>query len=309
MSVYKILSLSCRLVLASLLLWAPFSAMANLMLFPTRLVIENNQRATQVQLVNRGTTPASYRINVVNRRMTETGDIVAADTPQPGELFASDMLRYSPRQVTLQPGESQTVRISLRKPAGLAPGEYRSHLQFDRLPDAEGSTDLTQAAQPAAGQLSIKISTLIGASIPVIVRHGETEASISLAQLAFGYSSATDDVKADGKADGNSTPPKPRPKPDAKPAVPQLIFQILRNGNRSVYGDITISYTPVGGQSVDVARVNGLAVYVPNSVRIVKIPLNLPEGMALKGGELAVRYDQRAEDGGKNMAQAKLALP
>jgi len=277
-----------RGLLAGLALLAPLPALADLMLYPTRVSLEANQRAAQVQLVNRGQKPESYRISLVNRRMTVTGQIVAADTPEPGEQFAQDLVRYSPRQVTLQPGEAQTVRISVRKPAGLAAGEYRSHLQFDRLPDAEGSTDLEQATKAEPGQVSIRLTALIGASIPVIVRHGDNAATVTLDTLALERT-----APAAGAAEG----------------APLLSFHMQRSGNRSVYGNLTASYTAPGGRPVEVGKVGGVAVYVPNALRTAKLPLRLPEGLALQGGVITLRYDQRTEDGGKPMAQATLAVP
>ena len=38
------------------------------------------------------------------------------------------MIRYAPRRVTVPPGGSQQIRILLRRPRDLEPGEYRSHL-------------------------------------------------------------------------------------------------------------------------------------------------------------------------------------
>jgi P pilus assembly chaperone PapD len=277
---------TCSLGLLAALL-APL-ALADLMLFPTRVEMEKNQRATQVELVNRGQATESYRISVVNRRMTVTGQIVAADNAEPDERFATDMLRYSPRQVTLKPGESQTVRISLRKPAGLANGEYRSHLQFDRLPDVEGKANLEQSAKPVAGDFAIRLTALVGASIPVIVRHGDTSANVTLDTLVLEPATIVE-----GQA-GNP---------------PLLAFHMNRSGSRSVYGNLLATYTPPGGRPVDVSQVNGVAVYVPNSLRQAKLPIALPEGMALQGGVIHLTFSQRPEDGGKPMAQASLALP
>lgn len=277
--------------LFSLSLLCGVAAWADLMLHPTRVVLEANERAAQVQLINRGQKPASYRISVVNRRMTDNGEIVDAETPQPGELFSKDMIRYSPRQVTIQPGETQTVRISVRKPAGLAVGEYRSHLQFDRLPDVDGASNLEQASEAEAGKMSIKLTALVGASIPLIVRHGETTASITLDNLAI-----------------ENTPPVAGTK-EPKPESFQLKFHANRTGNRSVFGNLVVQYTPLGGSPIEVSKVNGVAVYVPNTLRVVRLPLKLPDGLALKGGTLTLRYDQRTEDGGKNIATATLTVP
>ena len=76
---------------------APVPAFADLMLFPTRVVMENGVRSAQVELVNRDTTPASYKINLINRRMTETGEIVEAEDARPDEAFADKMVFFTPR--------------------------------------------------------------------------------------------------------------------------------------------------------------------------------------------------------------------
>ncbi len=255
-------------------------ALADLMIYPTRLVIEKNQRATQVEIINRGQKPETYRINVVNRRMTDTGDIVEAKEVQAGENFADAMLRYSPRQVTLRPGVAQTVRISVRKPADLTVGEYRSHIQFDRVPDAEGKSSLENLAKPEAGQISIFIQAFIGVSIPIIIRHGETMANVTIDGIVL------------------------EPKKDTE--APVLNFNINRTGNRSVYGDLVVNYTPVNGKSIEVARVGGLAVYVPNAIRKTRMAIKLPEGLNLQGGLLHIDYLETA--GGKLIAQAGLEL-
>ncbi|MDO8771955.1 MAG: molecular chaperone, partial [Burkholderiaceae bacterium] len=92
----------CWLLMFGLLIWLPQRhAWADLMLYPTRIVFEKNQRAAQLELINNGAETATYRISVVNRRMSETGEFSAIDSPAPGEQFAGELLRYSPRQVVL----------------------------------------------------------------------------------------------------------------------------------------------------------------------------------------------------------------
>lgn len=259
------------------------AALADLMLFPTRVVFEKNQRAAQVELINQGQTPETYRINLVNRRMGETGEFSAADAPGPGEQFADAMLRFSPRQVTIPPGGSQTVRILLRKPAELATGEYRSHLQFDRVADAGSGNSIEELGKSPGNAIGVVITALVGASIPLIVRHGETQASVSLSELAL-----------------------PAPGASAEAA---LTFLIHREGNQSSYGDLVATFTPKGGAPVDVAKAGGVAVYVPNAQRRARLPLQLPAGTALRGGTLRLFYRERPEAGGKVLAEASLAIP
>ena len=270
------------LLTLALCLAAPL-ALADLALYPTRIVLEKNQRAAQVELMNNGTTPETYRINLVNRRMGETGEFIALDAPGPGDQFADPLLRYSPKQVTVQPGSSQTVRILVRKPADLAPGEYRSHLQFDRVADTAGASSIEQSDKSGDKAIGVVITALVGASIPVIVRQGETQVSVTLTSLAL--------------------------LPAAGSAGPALGFQINRSGNRSAYGDLAVRFTPNGGKPVELAKVGALAVYVPNPLRRARMALQVPPGMALAGGTLSLSYRERAEAGGKMMAQASLTLP
>jgi P pilus assembly chaperone PapD len=269
------------LLLAWLLLVPAGPAHAGLMLYPTRIVFEKNQRAAQIELINDGGKPATYRISLVNRRMTEGGNFEAADSAAPGERFADDMLRFSPRQITLQPGTAQTVRVMLRKPAELLEGEYRSHLQFDKLPDAEGSTSIE--SQGAAGKgIGVVLNVLVGASVPVIVRHGATSANVSLSHLALQKDGAQHDL---------------------------LTLQFEREGNSSVYGDLNVTFTPRGGKPQALAQAGGIAVYTPNRVRQAALPLEAPAGGALTGGTLMVTYSERPESGGKLLAHASLELP
>jgi P pilus assembly chaperone PapD len=255
-------------------------AMANLMLHPTRLVFDKNQRAAQIELINSGTESATYRIGIVNRRMNEAGAVGPVDTPLAGEQFADAMLRFSPRQVTLAPGTSQTVRVMLRKPADLAAGEYRSHLHFEKLPDTVATS--AEAKPEDQRQIGIVLKVLVGASIPVIVRHGDTTAAVRLSGLALR---------------------------DAGGATPQLALQLDRSGNSSVYGDLTATFTPSGGSPVEVARAGGVAVYTPNPLRRSSLALTPPKGVSLAHGELRVSYRERPDAGGKLLAEAALALP
>ena len=270
------------LLFALLVLLPLRPALADLMVAPTRIVFDNKQRTAQLDLINSGAEPATYRISVVNRRMSETGEFSAIDSPGPGEQFAGELLRYSPRQVVLAPGAGQTVRISLRKPADLPAGEYRSHLIFEKIAAAKGATSI-EAQNAPAGEVSIQLTMLAGLSIPVIVRHGETAASVTLAGLEL-----------------------------LKPVAGQaatLAFVLQRSGNRSVYGDLGATFTPQGGAAQEVGKAGGVAVYTPNPLRRVKLELKPPAGLVLARGTLRVTFRDRPDAGGKLLAEAAIELP
>ena len=270
---------SLLLVLALL----PLPALAELMLNPNRVVFAKNQRAAQVELINNSAEPTTYRITVVNRRMTETGEFVAVTEAGPDEHFVDSMLTYSPRQVTLQPGTAQVVRLMIRKPDGLAEGEYRSHLHFEQMPDAGAQASSVETGDKGPPRIGVVIKTLIGASIPVIVRHGASEAAVTLAGLTL-------QAAEPGKA-------------------PLLAFRIERAGNSSVYGDLSATFTPRGAPAQVIGKAGGVAVYTPNPLRRAMLTLQLAPGTRLAGGELRLTYRERPEAGARVLAEAALTLP
>jgi P pilus assembly chaperone PapD len=265
------------------LVMQPLPVLAELMLNPTRVVFSKNQRAAQVELINNSAAPASYRISVVNRRMGETGDFITVTEAAPEERFADAMLTFSPRQVTLQPGTAQVVRLMIRKPEALADGEYRSHLHFEKLPEAGELASSVESGDQGEAKIGVVLKTLIGASIPVIVRHGPSEATVALTELALAPSEA-------GKA-------------------LLLAFRIERAGNSSVYGDLSVAFTPRGGAAQLIGKASGVAVYTPNRLRRAMLPLKLGPATRLAGGELRLTYRERPEAGGQVLAEAALALP
>ena len=270
-------------LLGALLALLPLrSAWADLMVAPTRIVFDKNQRAAQLDLINSGSEIATYRISVVNRRMSETGEFSAIDSPGPGEQFAGELLRYSPRQVVLAPGVGQTVRISLRKPADLAAGEYRSHLIFTKIAAPKGASSIEAEAAPST-EVSVQLTMLVGLSIPIIVRHGETTVSATLTGLRL-----------------------PTPVP-GQPVT--LAFDLQRSGNRSVYGDLSATFTPLGGAAQEVGKAGGVAVYSPNPLRRVKLELKPPSALVLARGTLRVTFRERPDAGGKLLAEAAIELP
>jgi len=269
------------LVALSTLYWPTAQAAGQLMVAPTRIVFEGRHRSAHVNLVNTGDELTTYRIALVRRRMTETGEFVDVETPQAGEQFADQMVRYSPRVVELPPGASQTIRLLLRKPANLSVGEYRSHLLFKALPPAADQS-IEALAQERQG-LTIQLTPIIGITIPVIVRHGSTEATVTLSDLQV----------TPGGANG-----------------PQVLSMTMnRAGNRSVYGDITVFFTVAGAKEQVVAQAKGVAVYTPNPLRRVKLTLQPPPNVQLTGGRLRVAYREQQADGGQPIAEATLDMP
>lgn len=258
---------------ASSLPAAPARAAGGLVVTPQLVELDSRNRSQVLTLANRGDQTETYRISIVNYRMDEEGNLHPTEQPAEGEGFAGALFRYAPRQITLEPGRPQTVRILYRRPANLQEGEYRSHLLFQQVPSAEPT-----AAEGSDGSgLSIQIRTIFGITVPVIIRHGTLQAEGDFKQL--------ESVRLD----------------DGSPAIK---LRIARSGGKSLRGDIVAR---VGDE--EVGRLNNVAVYLSTPHRDVFLPLD-PESLArVSGREVMVEYRERQESGGASLAVGQLRLP
>ncbi len=258
--------------------------MGDLLVAPTRVVLEGRDRAAELSLINIGPAAATYRISFVHMAMTDIGELKEIEKPA-GVTTAEELIRYSPRQITLQPNVAQVVRLQVRKPAELPDGEYRAHLLFRAVPreDAAPAQNVEAQAGKSGSGFNIKLTPIYGVSIPVIVRSGATSATASISDVRL------------------LPPPK-------EGETPQVEFKLSRAGNQSVYGNITISFTPAGGSSRVVGLVNGLAVYTPNAMRMVTAVLQPPPGTVVRGGRLSVAFS-KAEQNGERLAEAAVDVP
>lgn len=249
----------CVLAMAMIGVTAP-AAMAEILVAPTRVVLEKGERSTELVLVNKGSETAAYRISVENRRMKIDGSMEDALDTRLGEKFAKDFVRFTPRRVILEPGGKQTVRISAQT-AGLEPGEYRSHLRLQSAPVSAGRTLESVSSGSAADGISIQLIAIRSITIPIIARIGLLDVSVNMESAAFDVS----------QSEGESL----------------LTVRLERSGTQSTYGDIHI-YTDKVRDPVYVAR--GIAVYTPNTFRDVKLALPDAVRGALKGQTIRIAY-------------------
>ena len=250
---------------------SPVLAAGDLLVAPTRIILDGS-RGTEVVLNNIGSAPATYRISLEIKRMTAAGglDEIAEENATPAERAALDMIVFSPRRVTLPPNQPQVVRVGVRVPEGLPPGEYRAHMLFRAVPDVVPA--VAGEAKPASTGVSIALTPIYGITIPVIVRMGD-----------LGAEAVIGDAWVSESAEG-----------------PAFNFDLSRTGNRSVYGDIEVT-RPGVAEPLLVAR--GIAVYPEVGAR--KVSLRVPDEVAAKlKGPVNIRYSEDREIGGGTIDEA-----
>lgn len=234
----------------------------NLNITPKRLTFEKNSRSATVYIFNQGTTAATFDITVADRVMLPSGDIKAINevenTPE-GKAAASrlrsakPLVLATPRRASLAPGKGQTIRIRVAPSQGEA-AEYRSHLTVTTVPPRDTGLTAEQAARQGPNQLSFRVQTVFGLSIPIIVRPGAVDARAQIENVRLSFT----DISPDGIA-----PPQ---------RTPVLTLDLLRQGDSSLFGNLEVKSTTVAEKApVGIAR--GIGVYSEIDRRSVRVPL------------------------------------
>lgn len=253
---------------------------------PLRLLFDARTRSATVFLSNRSPETATYRIALVNRRMLEDGSIVVAEEARPGEYFADDLIRFSPRRVTIAPFGSQTIRLLVRRPRGEFPEdvEFRTHLSIRSIPQTPLLQDLESQERIASeGQLSVKAVATIETVIPLLLRLGNPQATIRITDPVLDPSGS-------------------------QAGYPILQLDLVRSGARSVYGDLEVTHIAADGKETQVHQAKGLAVYYPTDRRHMIIALKGATPQLLRSGQLRIRYTETEEMKGDQSAQLLVNL-
>ena len=248
------------------------AGVGDLLVAPTRIVLDGRKGA-EIILNNIGDEPATYRVSIEFRRMTEKGDLTDVATPSAADQAAEDMIVYAPRKVTLAPHEPQSIRIAARAPQGLPDGEYRVHMLFRAIPTA---TPVVQPAGAPAKGVQFQLTPVYGVTIPVIIRLGNLEASAGIANVQL--------ERRDGGA--------------------AVGLDLTRTGTRSTYGEVRVLKA---GVKDPIALQKGVAIYTEVGRRHVSVPL--AEGYKTGvTGPVTVEYIETFDDGTHLLAQTQAVL-
>ena len=231
-----------------------------LIVSPKRVMFDPQTRVQELTLANRGSEKQKYRISIVNRKMLANGNLIEAETPGDDEFFASDVLRYGPRQIELEPKQSQKIRVMSRLSAKNEDGEYRSHVLIQEIPKAEDAQSVVDGGQ---SQLGIAVQAIFGITVPVFIRKGDLDADIKL-----------------------SAPKVVRNQEGAYVNV-----NVERSGTKSVFGT-----AKVFDGVKQVALLKGVAVYLSTPNRVVSIPVPEQYAGTLSGKKLRITFGKDAPE-------------
>jgi P pilus assembly chaperone PapD len=247
----------------------------DLIISPTRVLLDERGKSSDLTLLNRGMKPVRYRLSLVDMEMSEDGKLRRTDTESP--VSALNVLRLSPREIVLAPGVSQRIRIAAFMPANQADGELRSHLVFEPITVSAPQSQTTDSD----GQLRLSLDFRSVISIPVIVRHGRLGASATLEEGSVARDTAGWFAKV----------------------------TVHRFGNRSLRGNLTATFVSADkAHRTDLGLIAGLAVYCPNADRVVQVRLD-KDLSTLGRGTVEIEFAEPDRSRGAADAKTEISVP
>lgn len=219
MTLKKTLFLLCSFLVYLL----PQISWANLLIHPTRINFQSNERSQILTLANTSSKTNTYQLQWKENIAIPGGGYREMQEHEKDRYYlASQFIRFSPRQVTLRAGERQSVKLLLRRARNLEDGEYRSHLLFKALPTAPAN-DTGPVIAP-----TMKIDMVINFAIPVALRVGDYNAVVTVEDAVIQY--------------------------DATNNAGAVFVTLQRQGPHSSYGDMSAFWTPKGGEEILLAK-------------------------------------------------------
>ncbi len=238
-----------------LLLIFVLPAQARIDIVPQKILIDSRERNGELTVLNLMNVPGTFRLAIENFKQDEKGVYEDIKKPLHSNFDPKKIVRFSPRQFTIEPGGRQKIRLSLRKPADLPEGEYRFHIKAIRVIQDEDRWNTNPSA--------VNITANIGVTIPVIVRHGNISAKASISNPKLVQASQT------------------------KTAKPEIHLNIERVGNSSTLGMLEVLWQPTGEKARRIGRITNMNVFTDIDKRFVQMPLyEMPSGR----GVLSIRY-------------------
>ncbi|MDE2561122.1 MAG: hypothetical protein KGL48_02645 [Sphingomonadales bacterium] len=262
--------------------------MGDVNLYPKRVVLTDRDRTATIGLYNRADATGDYDITITDMTMLPDGRLVDLGTVNDPAVkarvkTATSLLRWSPHRVTLPANEAQLVRIMVRVPPDLPPGEYRSHFSAIAVPPQTGGISIEQATgnAPAGSGVGVTIMPRFGIAIPIIVRVGDTTLTSGLKDIQVARTAAGE---------------------------PVVRLVVTRAGTRSSFGNIAVTSA---GSKKPIAEIKGIGVYPEIDQRSVQIPIDQKADPALyaRGAKLTVTYTDDDFAPGQTLAKEDFVVP
>lgn len=240
----------------SVLIFAFSYAHAETILFvsPTRVNLDEKHKVEVMNLSNLSDIPRRYKISLEEYAMSEKGvTVLTSNFP----YSAKKLIRFYPREVVIQPGQRQAVRVMAKIPSDLPDGQYHVHIKFFEDGKADEGGD-----QKEPNKTSIKVGMAYSAVMPITVSKGTIDTQVNWVDPKISY--------------------------DDNNKIYRIDMELTRSGNGQGVAFSDVFYVAPDGTETQVGNRRTHYIYREIDKRNANIQFNLPEG-ASNAGKIKLR--------------------
>jgi hypothetical protein len=238
---------------------------ASLLISPTRISFESRDRNKEIIVVNTSNEVRSYALSWDEKKQNQFGLYEDLSQSEANAFnIASPYLRFSPRRITLSPGESQRVKLLLRRKADMPIEAFHSHLKFTLIP-----TSVTAPSDTEQEGISIRMNFFLNYAIPVIIKNHRKLPEVNLISAVY-------NSEASGESFGSI----------------ELTLENL-NGTSS-HGNFTVYFKPQGGSKFEPVGYDN-AVNIFHEVETMTRSIPLVKALSAPNGRFKLVYEGKEE--------------
>lgn len=260
----------CTCIFTVFLIFITCDTYADLLITPTRIVFEERDRTQEVVLVNTANEVRTYALSWSELKQIETMSYAKMNETELKDFAsASDFIRFTPRRITLKPGENQRVKLMKRRNANSQDQDYRSHLKFTVIPNAVLQDNADDENTESSGT-RMKLNLFLNYSIPIIVKNDNSRQSVSLENLVFFE-----------KTESSNSP--------------TLRFSMKKTTAGTTFGNITLFFKASGSDDfVTVGYTNNVSIFHESTT--VRADVVWSEAVPVQPGTLKIVYKGKQEN-------------
>lgn len=250
-----------KIIFLAIMLAIPSAAYANLLVTPLQIVFKDRERNTEITLVNTGRDINTYKLGweVLKQIDGAGGYVPVSDEERKTRTDLEDFAVFTPRQITLNPGDKQVVRVAIRSPKDIADGEYKSHLKLSIVSNPNLLADTQK--KPEKDEIGIGAKVMTSYSIPVVYRLGTYDSKVEVGAPSLSKSPKTSNML--------------------------INLNVKRSGLHGVIGLIKVYYTPNGGKEAEIGSLGNASLYSEVGNRDFTIPTALK---SISPGQIRVLF-------------------
>lgn len=256
---------------------------AGLSVFPVRVILKEDTKYQTLLVKNTGKAKGKYAIEIVDHQINENREeTVLKKRGKHTEFTLKPYTKVAPRRLTLEPNQSQKVRLIIRRPKEEAwEGEYRSSIRVIGRKSHEPKDVAPTLKKAAPKGPKLQPEAIRRYTIPMILHIGKIIYAAEMHNI---------NVTA------------------AKNA--QVInLELHQKGNTSHYGTIKVVYVAPNNEQYIVLNKEGIKLMRETEKIQIQEKLNMPPGIVLEnGGKLKLSFEGSKNYGDKIIDQKEYNL-